>query len=114
MIMVLGGKELSIRGLRERILLALRSLGVSFISLTGLSVLLLGLAIGKPAFLFQNQPKPGYTILGFPYRLKLPWGYMVFSGTLFILNILEFLAVSMGFTLVLLMLDSNVIGGEEK
>ncbi len=110
-ILVFGGDKLVLQGFREKTLLSMRAIGVSMISIAGSIVLLIGLIYGCNAYLFQNQAKPMVSEIGYPYQLTLPWGTFLFSGSLMILNILEFLAVSAGFVLVLVLLDKS-IGGE--
>ncbi len=112
LLMVYGVDRLYRSGFREKILLFLRTTGVSLIGFTGASILLVGLLLGYNTYLFQNQPKPWTSNFGFPYQLMLPWGSLLFSGSLMILNILEFIAVSTGFTLALLLVEKYLGGGK--
>jgi multicomponent Na+:H+ antiporter subunit B len=112
-LLIYGRSRLEGKGFRSNLLLFMRSLAVVLISLVGSLVLAIGVLTGVRAFLFQNQPKPPFSPIGYPAYIQLPWGgIFLFSGTLMILNVLEFTAVSTGFTLALMVIDSLVGGGE--
>ncbi|MGC9181379.1 MnhB domain-containing protein [Thermogladius sp.] len=112
-LLVFGRRMLEGKGFRANALLFARSLAVFLITVVGSIVLVVGLLTGVPAFLFQNQPKPQLSPIGYPAYVVLPWGgIFLFSGTLMILNVLEFTAVSTGFTLALVIIDT-VTGGRE-
>jgi len=74
---------------------ALRSVGLLGIFLTAVSTLLIGLAVGSPAYIFQNQPK-----VGSPIGLPASVGSALISGTLWFFNLSEFLAVFAGFSIL--------------
>ncbi|WP_440059082.1 MnhB domain-containing protein [Thermogladius sp. 4427co] len=112
-LLIFGWKALEEKGFKSKVLIFLRSLAVTLIALTGSIILILGFVKGVDASLFQNQPKPPYSPIGYPAWFQLPWdGIFLFSGSLMILNLLEFTAVSTGFTLALAIIDS-ITGGRE-
>ncbi len=87
-------------GVKKNVMLAIRSIGLLGIGLTGFSVLLIGLFSGVNAYVFQNQPKPGAPV-GLPYKFN---GALI-SGTLWFFNLFEMMAVAAGFTIVFLLLS---------
>lgn len=108
-ILTLGSSKLVELGLSKERLLLVRSLALIGIALLGISLVLVGFLKGYLGYIFMNLPKT-YLEIGFPYLIYLPWGIFLFSGTLLFFNILEFLAVSAGFTLALTVLESFVEG----
>ncbi len=104
-IMVFGRKALIRKGMTKARILLFRSLGLLGIGFTAIAMLLAGVALGLNAYIFQNQPKP-FAPLGFP---KVCDG-MILGGSLLLFNLFEFIAVTAGFTLVLLLLS---LGEEE-
>ncbi len=99
-IMVFGRKAIIRKGLTKSRILLLRSLGLLGIGFTAVALLLAAIALGVNAYIFQNQPKP-FAPLGFP---KIYDG-MILGGSLLLFNFFEFIAVTAGFTLVLLLLS---------
>jgi len=112
MILALGSSKLAELGLSKESLLSVRSLALLGVALVGITSVLAGMLGGYTGYIFMNLPKT-HAEAGFPYLIHLPWGTLLFSGTLIFLNILEFVAVSAGFTLSLIILDS-VVEREEK
>ncbi len=111
-ILAIGSSKLAELGLSKEGLLSVRSLALLGIAIVGLTSVLAGMLGGLTGYIFMNLPKT-YAEAGFPYLIHLPWGTFLFSGTLMFLNMLEFVAVSAGFTLTLMILDS-VVEGERK
>lgn len=88
------------RGLSKNILIALRGAGLVGIGAASILALLIGLAAGSYAFIFQNQPKIAAPIGLPPEVLGFPT-----AGTLLIFNLSEFIAVFAGFTLIFILLS---------
>jgi len=109
----------ALKKLRARIgsLLSLRVLGVVSIAFIALGPVLVS-AIKHLAMLyvFLNQPK-AWAELGYPAVIPAPWGNVLLSGTLFWLNVSEFIAVSTGFFLAFVYLEnylsSKLVEGEQ-
>ncbi len=79
----------------------LRSLGLIGIGLATFLVLVIGIVMGLPAYIFQNQPR--YTSpVGLPSIIGD--GVMITGGTLIIFNVSETFAVFMGFSALFLLL----------
>lgn len=98
-------------GIRKESMLLLRSIGLTGIGLTAISVYLYAVASGSWGYVLQNQPK-----IGAPEGLPThAWGQLI-SGSLWFFNIFEFFAVMAGFTIVFLLLTipEKAYGGEEK
>ena len=76
--------------------LTIRTIGLIAIVLLILSPLIAGAAV-----LMQNQPKPWSQLFQAPPSIGPVWT----SGTLFFLNVAEFLAVGAGFTILFLLLS---------
>ncbi len=91
------------RGWSKGRLLGLRTLGLVAIALTAIAVPLIALKHGTVGYLVQNQWKP-WAPVGLGYMFDLMGINILYSGTLFIFNIAEFLAVSAGLTLAFLFL----------
>lgn len=87
------------RGIGKENMLVLRSIGLTGIGLTAIALFIVGLALGRSAFVFQNMAKPG-SPLSFPWELN---GVLI-SGTLWFFNLFELLAVSAGFTIAFMLL----------
>lgn len=111
-IAALGGVKLTGLGFEKDTLLSLRITGLIIIALVGIATVIIGVVKGVSGYIFLNQPKPSVPI-GYVASVSAPWGTILISGTLMVLNIMEFMAVSAGFTLALLALDS-VVEGEMK
>lgn len=109
-ILVLGSNEIARLGLSKERLLFIRSLALLGVAFVGVSPVLVGALRGSLGYIFMNLPKT-YAEAGFPYMIYLPWGTFLFSGTLMLFNLLEFLAVSVGFTLSIAVLESVIEGG---
>lgn len=101
------------KGISEKPMLVLRTVGLLGIYLTALAAVFIGLLTGLNAYVFQNQPKSGAPI-GLPAQIS---GVLI-SGSLFFFNVFEYLAVAGGFTLVFILLSvpeeivKSFIGGE--
>ena len=108
----MGGSKLIKLGFKKDSLLSLRLTGLILIAFIGISTLIIGFMKGVMGYLFLNQPKT-YVPLGYADVIYAPWGEIVIAGTLILLNLMEFLAVSAGFTLALLGLDAVVEGGKK-
>ncbi|MEM3848584.1 MAG: Na(+)/H(+) antiporter subunit B [Zestosphaera sp.] len=102
------------RGISEKPMLVLRTVGLLGIYVTAFLAVIAGLVLGVNAYVFQNQPK-------FDAPVGVP-AYVfntLLSGTLFLFNLFEYLAVAGGFTLVFILLSipeeiaRSVLGGEE-
>ncbi|HDI02057.1 MAG TPA: sodium:proton antiporter [Ignisphaera sp.] len=90
------------RGVQYTKLLTLRNLGLLGIGLTAIALILVGLALGSNAFIFQNQAKE-LARLSYPSKaLDVPLG-----GSLWFFNLFEAIAVAAGFTLVFMVLMSS-------
>jgi len=84
-------------GIRKKVLLAMRSTGLIGIALTAVALLIIGLAIGVNAYIFQNQKRIG-SPLAFPaYFSGTPTG-----GSLLFYNLFEAFAVSAGLSLAII------------
>ncbi len=102
------------RGIRYSKLLTARNLGLLGIGLTAMALVLVSMAMGSTAFVFQNQAKR-VAPLSFPsWALDVPFG-----GSLWFFNLFEMIAVAAGFTLVFMVLtcseklaEKEVIGEE--
>jgi len=99
-VMVFGRRMIIRKGLTKSKILLLRSLGLIGIGLTSIAILLAAVILGVNAYIFQNQPKPGAPI-GYPMWLS----DILVGGSLLFFNIFEFIAVTAGFALVLLLLS---------
>jgi len=86
-------------GLSKFKLYMLRSLALAGIFFTAILPFVIAMLGGERAFIFQNQIKP-FSQFGLPYEI---FG-IVISGSCSIFNILDGLAVSMGFSLLLILL----------
>ena len=100
---------LMLRGLTYGGMVALRSLGLIGIVLTVFMVVIAGLTAGITAYVFQNQPKPGVPI-GMAYSVD----GIVFSGTVWFLNVLDAIAVAAGFALLFIVLIGGGVEGERE
>ena len=99
------------RGIKKESMLLLRSIGLTGIGLTAISVYLYAVASGSWGYVLQNQPKIGAPV-GMPTHIL---GQLI-SGSLWFFNIFEFFAVMAGFTIVFLLLTipEKAYRGEEK
>jgi len=88
-------------------MLVIRSLGLIGIGLTAILALLMGLVIGKFAYVFQNMPK-----LNSPIGVPATIGNILISGTLWFFNLFEMFAVAAGFVIAFIIL-MLVKGGEK-
>jgi len=101
------------KGVSEKSMLVLRTVGLVGIYLTALAAILIGLFTGLNAYVFQNQPK-----LDAPAGLPAQISGALISGSLFFFNVFEYLAVAGGFTLVFILLSipeevvKSFMGGE--
>ncbi len=91
------------RGWSKERLLAIRSAGLILIVITAVAVLLASLYLGVRGYILQNMPKP-YAVLGMPLQVPLLATVALFSGSIFWLNLFEFIAVSAGLSLVFVLL----------
>ncbi len=82
-------------GYEERKLILLRSLGLIAIALVALIPALLG------GFVFQNQYKPWSPYIGYPPYVDNVW----ISGSIFLFNVFDAIAVATGFCLIFLVLS---------
>jgi multicomponent Na+:H+ antiporter subunit B len=87
------------RGVTSNKMLVLRSIGLLGIGFTTIATFLIGLAIGRFAYVFQNMPKPG-AVVGLPADIN---GALI-SGTLWFFNLFEMIAVAAGFTIAFIIL----------
>ncbi len=100
-IVAFGRGALVERGVRETLILGLRSLMVTIIALVALSPLLIGYLRGAEMYIMQNQAKPWAPISLLP-------GYAAdtfLGGTLVVFNVAEFIAVGAAFAAVFLVLS---------
>ncbi|MEM1796362.1 MAG: Na(+)/H(+) antiporter subunit B [Zestosphaera sp.] len=88
------------KGVSEKPMLVLRTVGLLGIYFTALAAVFIGLFTGLNAYVFQNQPKFNAPV-GLPAQIS---GALI-SGSLFFFNIFEYLAVAGGFTLVFILLS---------
>ncbi len=79
----------------------MRSLGLLGIGIATFLVLVIGIIMGSPAYIFQNQPKY-LAPIGLPSIIGN--GDIITGGTLLIFNISETFAVFMGFSALFLLL----------
>ncbi len=104
-IIALGTPFLIARGWSKDKLLTLRTIGLVLIAVIAILVPLIGFLRKDvlSTYIMQNQEKP-WAPLGIGYVFNI-FGYnILYSGTLFFLNIAEFLAVSAGLSLVFIIL----------
>lgn len=104
-IMAMSRYALEDRNVSRNRMLVMRSLGLLGIGTTVILPLIIGLATGNPAFIMQNQVKPDS-----PVSLPPAIADRMMGGSLWLLNLSEYLAVGAGFTLtfILLSLPENV------
>ncbi|MEM1664260.1 MAG: Na(+)/H(+) antiporter subunit B [Zestosphaera sp.] len=88
------------KGVSEKPMLVLRTVGLLGIYFTALAAVFIGLFTGLNAYVFQNQPKFNAPV-GLPAQIS---GALI-SGSLFFFNVFEYLAVAGGFTLVFILLS---------
>lgn len=93
------------RGWDKEKLLAIRTTGLLLVGIIAVIVLALSAAKGVVAYVLQNQPKP-WAPAGLSAVIDLLGNPVLLSGTLFWLNVSEFLAVSAGLSLVFVLLAS--------
>lgn len=100
-------------GFKETRLIALRGLALTLIAVTGLAPLVYGAATSFKTYLFQNLSKPDSP---FSYLALIDLGFtrVLVSGSLILYNMLEYLAVVTGFTLVLFLLSRMFEEGETR
>ena len=101
-IVALGTGFLTGRGWSKDRLLAFRTLGLLLIALVAVSALILALLKGEMGYIMQNQWKP-WARVGLGYLFGGGSG-ILYSGSLFFLNLAEFLAVSAGLSLVFILM----------
>lgn len=106
LMLAFSSQRLTMLGFKGERLLFLRALGVSLIGLTGLLPVIYSRAVNVEAYLFQNLGKPG-TGFSYPALIETPFFKMLLSGSIFIYNIAEYLAVLTGFTLALYYLTAE-------
>jgi multicomponent Na+:H+ antiporter subunit B len=87
------------KGVTKEKMLVLRSIGLVGIGLTALAALIIGLALGKTAYVFQNMAKPTSEV-----SLPAYFNGLLISGTLWFFNLFEMIAVAAGFTIAFLLL----------
>jgi multicomponent Na+:H+ antiporter subunit B len=104
-IMAMSRFALQDRKVNKNSMLILRSLGLLGIGTTVILPLVIGLVTHNPAYIMQNQIKPGA-----PISLPASIADRMMGGSLWMLNLSEYLAVGAGFTLtfILLSLPENV------
>lgn len=102
-IVALGTGFMLERGWSKQKLLGLRTLGLLFIIVVITLIPLIGFFNKTNAYIMQNQWKP-WAPIGYGYVLNLLDYKILYSGSLLLLNLAEFLAVSTGLTLVFLVL----------
>lgn len=93
------------RGWSKEKLLAIRTTGLLLVGVIAIIVLALSAAKGIVAYVIQNQPKP-WAPAGLSAVIDFLENPVLLSGTLFWLNISEFLAVGAGLSLVFVLLAS--------
>ncbi len=93
------------RGWTKSRLLGVRTLGLISIVSIALAGAVALIVTGEAAYVMQNQWKPWAPGIGWPYEVNLLGRRTLVSGTLFFLNISEYLAVGAGFTLVFLLMS---------
>lgn len=101
-IVALGTGFLTGRGWSKDRLLAYRTLGLLLISLVAVAALILAILKGETGYIMQNQWKP-WARVGLGYLFG-PGNGILYSGSLFFLNLAEFLAVSAGLSLVFILM----------
>lgn len=99
-IMALSRFALEDRGVNRTSMLILRSLGLLGIGTTVVLPLIIGLATHNPAYIMQNQIKPDA-----PISLPSSIADRMMGGSLWMLNLSEYLAVGAGFTLTFILLS---------
>jgi multicomponent Na+:H+ antiporter subunit B len=99
-IMALSRFALEDRRVNRTSMLILRSLGLLGIGTTVVLPLIIGLATGNSAYIMQNQIKPDA-----PISLPSSIAYRMMGGSLWMLNLSEYLAVGAGFTLTFILLS---------
>ncbi|MEM2077868.1 MAG: Na(+)/H(+) antiporter subunit B [Thermosphaera sp.] len=111
--LALSGGMIQGMGLKSNRLMMARGLALVMIAATGLTPLIYGFTKSFNAYLFQNLAKPGSP---FAYAGVLDLGFtrILLSGSLIVYNILEYIAVSAGFTLSLYLLTRFFEEGGEK
>lgn len=87
------------RGVTKENMLVLRSIGLVGIGFTAIATFLIGVAVGKFAYVFQNMAKPTS-----PVTLPATINGVLISGTLWFFNFFEMIAVAAGFTIAFLLL----------
>ncbi|MEM2020739.1 MAG: Na(+)/H(+) antiporter subunit B [Zestosphaera sp.] len=103
LLIVVFGKQLFVeKKVSYNKLLTLRNVSLGLLSLSTVVLLVYGLAANEIGYVFQNQAKLLSTLAYPSHMFDVPLG-----GTLFFLNIFEFLAVASGFTLVFTLLLSS-------
>ncbi len=98
-IIVFSAGFLVLKGVTTSKLIIMRSLGLFGIGLTAMAVFLVGVALGTPAYVFQNMSKPSAGI-SMPSHI---FGVLI-SGTLWFFNLFEMFAVAAGFTIAFITL----------
>ncbi len=94
-IVIFSFYELIHRGVSKEKLLMLRSLGLIGVFITSISLFIIGVLLGYNTFIMQNQPKK-LAELGYPYKIN----GIIISGTPFLLNLFEAVAVFMAFSIL--------------
>ncbi len=116
-IVVFSRRYLLERGVTKLKALFFRSVGLIGIALVVLIPVIWSMVSGNWAWVMQNQWKPGAEAFSYPAYL----GGTLISGSIWFLNLFEFLAVSFGFTILFLLIsiDEDTVrscmirGGEE-
>jgi len=90
----------AIRFFKINTAILLRIAGLIGIALSAVITAIIAFSTGQQAYIFQNQPKV-IAQIGLPYEV----GGNLISGTLFLFNVFEFLAVFMGFAILFLLLS---------
>ncbi len=99
-IMAMSRFALEDRKVSRSSMLIMRSLGLLGIGTTVILPLLIGLVTHNPAYIMQNQIKPGA-----PVSLPSMIADRMMGGSLWLLNLSEYLAVGAGFALTFLLLS---------
>ncbi len=114
-IVAFGYRSLEEKGIRETLILGLRSVAVTIIAVVALSPLLVAYLYNEQMYIMQNQAKPWAPISLLPGYL----GNTVLGGTLLVFNVAEFIAVGAAFTAIFLVLSipetkvMEILRGEE-
>lgn len=102
LLVVFGKQFFTDRKITYSKMLSIRNISLTLLGFTSVALLVLGFLIGVEGYIFQNQAKTVSTLSYPAHFLDVPLG-----GSLLFFNLLEFLAVASGFTLVFTILLSR-------